>query len=93
MKSRVRPPLVCFAAQCVRVFPMPCPPPAEHPRQNDDDAKNDDDDEYKKILTTSVVNADTTRDFPQITKDQQELNICKESLKYIAFDMVSVILK
>ena len=50
----------------------------------------EDDDEYKKLLITSVVSTETTANFPQITKDKQELdNPDKGKL----FDYVSVIFK
>jgi hypothetical protein len=56
-----------------------------------------DEDEYKTLLTTTVVNPDNNKKFPQITKaqimkDQQE-NYPEEKYKYNAFDRVSVILK
>ncbi|CAB4384162.1 unnamed protein product [Rhizophagus irregularis] len=33
--------------------------------------KDEDEEEYKKLLTTSVINADTTKKFPQIMKEHQ----------------------
>ncbi len=35
--------------------------------------KEEDEVEYKKLLTTSVIIADTTRQFPRITKEHQDL--------------------
>jgi hypothetical protein len=49
----------------------------------------DDDKEYIDLLTTSLVNSDTTMDFPQITIAEQELNCLHE---FISFDTVSIII-
>src|SRR5688572_26261932 len=50
--------------------------------------KEEDGVEYKKLLATSVINADTTKDFPRITKEQQDLVPKKGS----GLDLVSIII-
>jgi hypothetical protein len=45
--------------------------------------------EYKKLLTTSVISADSIKNFPKITKEQQELVPKKGS----GLDFVSIIIK
>ena len=49
--------------------------------------KEEDKDEYKNLLTTSVINADTVKCFPEITKKHQGLDCSR------AFDSVSYIKK
>src|SRR2546423_538075 len=53
--------------------------------------KEEDETEYENLLKTTVVSANTSRNFPQITKEKQELvgDIKKES---IGFNTVSIIL-
>jgi hypothetical protein len=50
--------------------------------------KEEDECEYRNFLTTSVLHADTTRNFPQITKSHQDL-----SSEGKAFNAVSIIKK
>lgn len=49
--------------------------------------KDEDEEEYKKLLTTSVINADTTKKFPQIMKEHQGTIPKKDT----CLDIVSIV--